>query len=143
DDAEYQVWDLPYIPRWLVVLMFLGIFFLLTAPFVRQRCKVKAGLSKQVRRRRGLIKMVMALMILSPVFATAGAILTMSEVFVFLGPLSVGIAYFTVPCLVLYSKPMRVRWQEGQMYWVDGFSSEFLSSLNQDRRTEPTAVPTT
>jgi hypothetical protein len=140
DEADYEVWDLPYIPRWLVILMFLGVFFLLTAPFVRQRCKLKAGLSKEIRRKRLLVKTLMGFLIVSPIFAAAGAILTKAEILAFLRPLSFLVAYFTVPCLVLYSKPMRVRRHEGNLYWVDGFSPDFLASLNQENRSRPTVT---
>jgi hypothetical protein len=131
-DSEYQVWDLPCIPRWLIALMFLGVFFLLTGPFVRQRCKVKAGLSKKARRSRRIKRLLLYLLVASPLFAAAGAIATMSVVWVFLAPLSIGVAYFTIPFMVLNSQPMRVRQSRDGLHWVDGCSPEFLASLEEE-----------
>ena len=112
--------------------MFMGIFFLLTGPYVRHRCKVKAGLSKKARRSRRIKRLLLVLVVVSPVFAAAGAIATMSDLWVFPGLLSMVAAYFTIPYMVLNSQPMRVRQSRGGLHWVDGFSSEFLASLEEE-----------
>jgi hypothetical protein len=131
-DSEYQVWDLPCIPRWLIALMFMGIFFLLTGPYVRHRCKVKAGLSKRARRNRRLKRLLLVLVVLSPLFVAGGAIATMSPLWVFPGLLSMMAAYFTIPYMVLNSQPMRVRQSRDGLHWVDGCSPKFLASLEEE-----------
>jgi hypothetical protein len=112
--------------------MFLGVFFLLTGPFVRQRCKVKAGLSKKARRSRRIKRLLLYLLVISPLFAAAAAIATMSAIWALIAPLLFVVAYFTIPFMVLNSQPMRVQQSRGGLHWVDGCSPEFLASLEEE-----------
>ncbi|MBA3481426.1 MAG: hypothetical protein H0T51_06385 [Pirellulales bacterium] len=131
-DSEYQVWDLPCIPRWLIALMFMGIFFLLTGPYVRHRCKVKAGLSKRARRNRRLKRLLLLLVVFSPLFVASAAIAAMSPHWLLPGLISVMAAYFTIPYMVLTSQPLRVRQSRDGLHWVDGCSPAFLASLEEE-----------
>jgi hypothetical protein len=132
-DELYEVWDLPAIPRWLVLLMYFGgAFFLISAPYVRKRCKVKAGFSKRARRNRLLKRALMVLVIFSPLLAFGLAMTTRSVHVLTLAPVSIVASYVTLVIFVRTSKPLIVRSCHDGLYWVDGCSEKFLSSLNQE-----------
>lgn len=136
-DAEYTTWDLPYIPRWLIVMMFMGPFFLITAPYVRTRCKFKAGVSRAVRRRRFwrrlplffLIPIALAIVFYSMVSANESLVMLASWVF-FIG-------YFSLPMLVLFAHPMRVRRSRDGLFWISGISPAYLAELDAETSMIP------
>lgn len=128
--SEYQVWDLPYIPRWLIFLMFMGPFFMLTAPFVRTRCKFRAGLSKSVRRRRFLFRSLIICLLPLPFVLVGIAMVTDNQAWMLGVPLTILFTYFLIPILILYAHPMRVRRHHDRLFWISGLSPEFLENLD-------------
>jgi hypothetical protein len=129
EDSEYQTWNLPCIPRWLIVLMYLGMFFLLTAPQIRVRCRVRAGLSKKVRRRRMWRKLAGILLIVLPGFVIAWGLVARSELIAQLGLLGVLASYFGLTAYVLRWSPLRARFYQDGVFWITGCSPAFLASL--------------
>jgi hypothetical protein len=138
DAAEYQVWDLPYIPRWLVFLMFMGPFFMVTAPFVRKRCKFKAGLSKAVRRRRFWLRTLIISLIPLPFVCIGIAMVTGNEIWVIGGTVGFLLFYFSIPLLIIHAHPMRVRRHYGSLFWISGLSPEFLRELDESSKLSTT-----
>jgi hypothetical protein len=136
-DVEYQVWDLPCIPRWLLTLMFVGPFFLLTGPYVRQRCKLKAGLSKSARRKRLLVRALLMGVVLSPLLGAAMTIMTMSPAWGFYSVTAITAAFPALTLFVLQKWPMRVRRVRGELCWISGCSPEFLAGLEAGGRVTP------
>lgn len=131
-DSEYQVWDLPSIPRWARVLAFTSPFLLIAAPFFPLRCKVKAGLARRVRRKNLFIKSVLYLLILMPVFCMIAAlILRRSELFLAAIGASL-LPYVALPTLVLLTPPLRVHRRKDDLFWIKGCSRDFLESLRDE-----------
>lgn len=128
-ELEYQIWDLPRIPRWLFTLAFVSPFLLITAPFVRDRCKLKAGLSRKVRRKRLLVNSALVFAILTPIWAVVAALVTRQPIFVLLAVAGVVFAQFGLPVLILLRPPLRVDRHEGDLFWIRGCSAEFLASV--------------
>lgn len=141
--SEYQVWNLPYIPSWLLVLMFMGPFFMITAPFVRQRCKFKAGFSRRYRRRR-LIWRTLAMSILPLGFLLSGITMATGRIELLgLAALCLTISYFLIPLLIIYAHPMRVMRHHDGLYWISGTSPAFLAGLEaMDSSLETPLGPT-
>ncbi|BBO32130.1 hypothetical protein [Lacipirellula parvula] len=129
ESSEYQVWNLPYIPRWLLMLMFMGPFFMITAPFVRQRCKFKAGFSRRYRRRR-LVWRSLLISILPMSIVMAGvAVATGRGEFLVLAVSCLVISCMLMPLLIIYAHPMRVVRHYDGLYWISGMSPAFLAGL--------------
>ena len=128
-DSEYQVWDLPSIPRWVRVTAVFSPLLLIAVPFVRWRCKIKVGVSKEVRRRRMLIKLGLGLVILSPFLFLAAALLTKRPEFLLATVVMSLLPYIAFPILVLRSPLLRVHRQKDEIFWIVGCSPEFLASI--------------
>ncbi|QEG33280.1 hypothetical protein Pr1d_05410 [Bythopirellula goksoeyrii] len=130
---EYRHWDLPYIPKWLVIVMLISPFLLIIAPFVvRRRCRLKAGLSKSVGRNYLLLKFFGASLILfSFLGSLLGILLGSSDIVMF----TLGFApiFFWVgfAILILFASPLRVIRQDDDLFWVKGCSVTFLESLKE------------
>lgn len=135
-DSEYRTWDLPYIPGWLRVWMFLGWFVLFFAPsIIKRRCQFKAGFSAGVRRRYFVRKLMAVAAIMIPVFLTGYGFVARSEQLTFIG--------FTllIPCLwagvivfTLLSSPLKITRYEDGFSWIEGFSPDFLASLETPQK---------
>ena len=144
EPSEYQVWNLPYIPRWLLALMFMGPFFMITAPFVRQRCKFKAGFSRRYRRRR-LIWRTLGISILPLGFVLAGLTMATGRIELLgLAAMCLVISYFLIPLLIIRAHPMRVVRHIDGLYWISGMSPAFLAGLEaMDSAPQTPLGPTT
>ena len=131
-EQEYTAWDIPFISRWLALLMLISWFLLLFVPgLVRRRCKFKAGLSASVRRRYFYRKLFAAMAILAPFLMIVLAFFFES------GQWVIWAASLILPCtwvgfviIAFYVSPLKVVRCEDQHFWIRGCSPEFLASLN-------------
>jgi hypothetical protein len=131
-ERECQTWDLPWLPLPLKIVMCVAPVFLLFAPYaVRQRCRVQAGISKSVRFRYLLRKLLACLLILGSLIApvvclaygwTVTALVTvLCFPFLFWGGFIL---------LILFTSPLTIAEHKGDHFWLKGCSPEFLASLN-------------
>jgi hypothetical protein len=130
-EREYQTWDLPWLPLSLKIVMCLAPAFLLFAPFVvRRRCRVKAGISKRVRFRYLLRKLLACLFILGSLIAPVvclglgqlGAAMVSAVLFPFL-------FWGGFILLILFTSPLTIQQHIGDYFWLKGCSPEFLASI--------------
>jgi hypothetical protein len=130
-ERECQLMNLPWMPLWLKVVMCISPVFLLFAPYaVRKRCRVQAGISKGVRLRYLLRRLVAGLLIVGsfilPVVCvvldlpTAALVALLLFPFLFWG----GFVY-----LVFFTSPLSVQRCVDEHYWLKGCAPEFLASL--------------
>lgn len=143
-NREFRVWNLPWMPGWLRILMIVCPAFLLFAPFViRRRCRLKAGISRGVKFRFSLIKLVAWVLILGAVIgpivlvmvglqSAAVATMVLTPFFVWGGAL----------LYVFFSSPLEIARHLGDRFWIRGCSPAFLESLKESLGdTAPAAVP--
>ena len=128
-NSEYQSWDMPCIPRWLIALMYLSPLFMITAPFIRRRCRMRAGLSRSARRRRTFLKAVAVAVLISPFVAVAFGLAMRSQMLAVSGVIASAFTYFGLAAFVLRTLPMRARYYREGVFWVTGCSPAFLASL--------------
>jgi hypothetical protein len=130
-ERDYRVLDLPYLPRGLRIVMCLVPAFLLFAPFVvRNRCRVQAGISRQVRNRYLLRKLVAGMLI-------SGSLITPFVLIALNRPDAAMVMASLFPLLfwggfillLLFGSPLTIQRRAGEHYWLDGCSAEFLKSL--------------
>jgi hypothetical protein len=131
-ERDYHTLDLPWLPLWLKIVMCIAPAFMLFAPYaVRQRCRVQAGISKPVRFRYLLRKLVAALLILGSVIAPVvflsldqrGASIVSVLLFPFL-------FWGGFILLILFTSLLTIQRHIGDHYWLNGCSPEFLAGLN-------------
>ena len=134
-EQEYTTWDVPYLPRWLVIWMLLAWGILLFAPsIVRRRCKFKAGLSRSMRMRYLLRKIIAALLLLVAVLAVPIAILFRSESATLIAiVISLPISWLGCVIFSLGSRPVKIVRYDGNYFWIKGCSKEFLAGLNSNQ----------
>ena len=130
-ESEYEVWDLPLMSRGLVVVMLIAPIVLLFAPAViRRRCKLKAGLSKRVRRAFMLRKSVGAAMILLALFSVpTAAFLNIVPLFLLAVISFVPLFWGGFIVMLLLSRPLRNVKCDGEVYWIKGCGPDFLEGL--------------
>jgi hypothetical protein len=137
-ERECQMWDLPWLPPALKILMCIGPFFLLFAPYtVRRRCRLQAGLSKSVRHRYLLRKLLAGLLIvgslIAPIICLAYGWMGAMMVTVVLFPLLFwgGFIY-----LILFTSPLTIAKHKGDHFWLQGCSPEFLASIRNSLESQ-------
>jgi hypothetical protein len=129
-DRQYEAMDLPCYPSWLVIAMVVSPLFLVVAPFMRFRCRIKAGVSSAVRRKYRLRKAALLLGAIAPLAALVAAALAgntiVAAVALVVFPL---VTYSFIMAMAFFTSPLRARRQENGRFWIEGCSDEFLQSL--------------
>jgi hypothetical protein len=140
-ERECQIRSLPWMPRGLKVVMCISPVFLLFAPYVvRKRCRVQAGISRGVRLRYLLRKLLAGLLIVGSivvpilclVFEQPGAAMLATLLFPFL-------FWGGFIILIFFTSPLTVQRCVGEHFWLKGCSPEFLASL-QELPAEETTI---
>jgi hypothetical protein len=129
-DSEYQVWDLPYLPRWLWLLTFTTPILLIAAPYAPARCKIKAGLSKGVRRKVLFIRLTLIFLMLFPFILVGAAVIAKFPELMLAAVISAIFPYVALPAFVLLTPPLRVVKNRDAHFYIKGCSPEFLASLS-------------
>lgn len=139
-ERECQTLDLPWIPPTLKIAMCLVPFLLLFAPYaVRRRCRLQAGISKGVRFRYLLRKLLAGLLIVGALVAPlvcmingwlgSALVTVVAFPFLFWG----GFIF-----LILFTSPLTIADHKGDQFWLQGCSPEFLASIKESL---PAATP--
>jgi hypothetical protein len=129
-ESEYQIWDLPSIPRWLVTLMYVSPLLVMAAPYMRWRCKIKAGLSKRIRRRVMAKKAMLLGLMALPFLSLVSAIATKTEWLLPVAAAGLVLDFFWLPIFMLRTTPLKVHKMKGEHFWLEGCSPAFLASLS-------------
>lgn len=132
-EREYGLWDIPFIPQWLLVLMFTVPLFLFFGPAIaKNRCKFKAGLARRIRRRYLLKKLLAVAIIIGSLLLIPLALTYKPEEFGLVAVL-LGLIGFLAGFLILnlFTSPFKVVHYEDGLFWIKGFSSEYLNSLEK------------
>lgn len=129
-EALYTAWELPFVRSWIVFFLFGPLLLLFSPIIVRRRCMLKAGVSKEVRRRYLLLKVAMLLLGVSPLVLVAVAIdLRSEDLLLSLGFPGVVVVYVAAFVFIYHTTPLKVVREEDGLYWIKGCSIEFLDSL--------------
>jgi hypothetical protein len=143
-ERECQIWNLPWLPPWLTIVMCISPVFLMFAPYVvRKRCHVQAGISQGVRLRYLFRKLLAGLLIV-------GSILIPILCIVSEQPVAAMAAILLFPflfwggfiILILFTSPLTIHRCAGEYFWLKGCSPEFLASLQEPHvEVEPISPP--
>jgi hypothetical protein len=132
-ERERQILNLPWMPRWLKIVMCLSPVFLFFAPYVvRKRCHVQAGISQGVRLRYLLRKLLAGLLIVGSLLVPIVGLLLQHQAVAMAGillfpPLFWGGFIF----LILFTSPLTIHRCLGEHFWLQGCSPAFLASLQE------------
>lgn len=132
NESEYTILNLPYKPPWLILTVLISPVILIFWPFiVRKRCRIKAGLSRSVRRRYLFVNLsAIALLLLAFVIPGYGAITESRELLVAGSIAFVPLLWGAIVLLMLFKDPLKVSRYSDGLYWVEGCSPEYLKSLH-------------
>jgi len=132
-EREYRKWDLPWIPIWLKIVMLLCPILLIVTPYaVRQRCRLKAGLSRGVWFRYFLLKLAAGFLILGSLVAPiAYAAADLQQWAIVAAALFPFCFWGGFAILILFSSPLSIAKVEGDLFWIKGCSPDFLESLRR------------
>lgn len=124
---------------WVALLVLLSPLLLILAYFlVRRKCSLTYGLHPQIRkkyRKRILLKIVAAIVLLLAIVLSASvdaAAVAMLFVFLFL---------VSLVWLFVGNSPLSVVKYRKKMFWIKGFSDEFLATFEPVVLGEPIAAP--
>jgi hypothetical protein len=131
-EAEYTIWDLPFIPSWLTTFMIFWPFLLIAAPFgARSRCRLRAGLCSSERKRYVTRKFIAAALILLSFIVPIVGLVLESRVVGTLGVVTfMPLFWGSFAYIILFSDPLKVTKHKDGQFWIRGCSAEFLKSLN-------------
>ena len=131
DSTEYTSWDIAYQSNRLLSFLLLGFPALLFGSYAAQtRCRFKAGLSRNIRRRFILFQVAAyGTIALSPCVFVAGVALQ-DEMLVTYSIIACPFLIFAaLVFLALFTSPLKVARMEEERFWIEGCSQEFLDSL--------------